>query len=198
MPATVLLRALIISRLALGGTIYQDWSPAFTTRTQIFAAEDKPVFAKFNIDQDFTAVIIKGLTATAGARWARYTGGQEVSFLSLGARYYFDGGSIAYRVTRTAPDGRRAFPAHLINLSIDDGQGEGKTQLWISAGAASLMNASNDNLVSQNDYGVVLRRVQPLSGSLALVVSAGYTSYALPSGRTGAPNFGLGFLMALD
>lgn len=180
------------SAAGVAGTIYHNWSSQVSTRTQIFAGENKPVFAHFDVAQDLTVKVAKSTTATVGGRWARYFGGQDVNFLSLGARRYFKSGSIGYRLTRVKQEGQSAFFSHLLNFTINDGRGEGRTQVWLSTGAASLTRTPIDSQFAQQDFGALIRRIQPLSRGVKLLASGGYSSYAQPIGRIGAKKFGLG------
>lgn len=182
----------------IGGTVYHDWSDRVSTRTQAFVAEDEPVFAHLDFAQDVTLKVAKSTTVTAGARWAEYFAGREASFLSLGARRYFKGGSIAYRLTRVNPDDRDAFLGHMVNLTVNDGRGKGKTQLWLSTGASSLVRSQLEDNFTGRDRAILVQRTQPLTEKLALVASAGFSSYARPGNRITSSTFGLGLSVALD
>jgi YaiO family outer membrane protein len=189
-----------LSETAVGGgaTVYHDWSDRVSTRTEAFVAEEEPVFANLDFAQDVTVQVADKTTVTLGGRWARYFGDREVTFLSLGARRYFKGGSVAYRLSRVDPEGRGPFLSHLVNLSINDGRGAGKTQLWLAAGAASLERSQLEDNFQGEDYSALLQRTQPLTTKVALVASAGLSSYDRPGDRITATNFGLGLLVGLD
>ncbi len=190
--------ALRATSLGLGATVYHDWSDKVSTRSHIFVSESDPVFAEIDAAQDISFHIAPKTTMTAGLRWARYAGGRDVSFASLGARYYFHGGSVAYRATRTKASGQGAFLAHMVNLNVNDPHGGGKTQLWLSTGAASLTRAQFDQGFSGDDHAATVQRTQPLSEDFSLIATAGISSYALPVGRYTGANFGLGLAFKLD
>ena len=189
--------ALGISATAVGGgvTVYQDWSSTFSTRTAAFVAENEPVFAELGFAQDVTIAVADKTTVTLGGRWARYFGNQDVTFLSAGARRYFRGGSVSYRLTHVNPEGRDAFLAHLVNITIDDASGEGKTQLWLSTGEASLDRSQIDGDFDGQNRAAMLQRTQPLTSNLALVASAGLSSFDRPQGDFTSLNLGLGVLV---
>ena len=199
-PAVGERRAAGFSATAVGGgaAIYHDWSPTVSTRMSAFFAENEPVFANEDLALDVTAKVAQNTTATVGGRYARYFGGVDVVFASAGIRQYFRFGSVAYRLTRVDPEGRRAYFAHLFNLSVKDGKGDGRTQLWLSAGDASYSSVHMPAGFSGKDYGVNVQRVQPIGGKVNLVPSLGYTSYARPGDRVSAVNLGLGVSMGLD
>lgn len=180
--------------VGMRGTVYHDWSPAISTRTTVFLAERTPVFAHVDVAQDVTVRVADRTTVTAGIRWAEYFEDREAAFFSLGVRRYFDGGSIAYRLTGTQVE-RDEFLAHLINLRFDDGEGEGNTQLWLSAGASP---SQFDDSFSGSDYAVMLQRTQPLWDNVALVAAAGLTSYDAAGGRYTATTFRVGLSTKLD
>jgi YaiO family outer membrane protein len=199
-PAIGERRAGGLSDTAVGGgaTIYHDWSSRFSTRASAFVAENAPVFANTDLALDATAKVGPETTVTVGGRYARYFGGKEVTFVSAGVRQYFRFGSVAYRLTRVDPEGRDPFLAHLFNVSLKDGQGNGKTQLWLSTGDASITRVQTPANFSGKDYAATLQRVQPISGKLNLVPQVGYSSYARPGNRVGAVSLGLGVAVGLD
>jgi len=181
-----------------GAAVYERWSDKVSTSTQAFVAEDQPIFANLDFSQDITVAVAKGTTVTIGGRWARYFGGTEVTFLSVGARRYFKGGSIAYRLTRTDPQGRDAFLSHLVNLTLNDRRGGGKTQLWLGAGSASLERTQLEANFTEHDLSGLLQRTQPLTGKLALIGSAGVSRYARPGNDVTSTTIGLGLQLGLN
>lgn len=179
-------------------TVYHKWNGRVSTRTQGFAGEKKPVFARYELSQDFTIKVAASSTVTGGFRWAEYLGGREVTFVSLGARRYFKGGSVAYRLSRVDPSDRAAFFGHLANLTLNDSQGKGKSQLWLGAGDSSLVRSQFNENISGKDWTLLGQRTQPLTDKLAFVVSAGLSSYARPANRVRATTFGLGLLISTN
>jgi YaiO family outer membrane protein len=181
----------------IGGALYHRFSDDFSTRTYVAIAEDEPVFANRDVAQDFTVRVAKNLTATVGGRWARYYNDRDVYFASGGMRYYFKGGSISYRLSYVDPDGRDSFLAHLVNVSINDGDGRGKTQLWLSKGEASINQSQLQTNFDGDDYGAFLRRVQPITKDFSLIGLVGISSYDRPSDRVNAVSVGLGIELSL-
>lgn len=184
-----------VNSLSLGGTVYHRFSDGISTRTKVSVSENEPVFATRQVAQDVTFRLLPKTTATVGARWARYFGNQDAYFVSGGLRYHFNGASVAYKATYVDPDNRDAIVTHQVNVSVNDGSGNGKTQLWLSAGEASLDNSAFVSNFSGEDYAVYLRRYQPLTSQVNLIGNIGYTSYDRPEGRVNAPTFGLGLQM---
>jgi YaiO family outer membrane protein len=172
--------------------IYHDWSDTVSSRTAFAVSEDEPIYARFEIGQDLTVKVARNTTVTGGVRYANYFGDRDVLFYSLGARQYFKGGSVAYRATLVDPDNHKAFVSHLANISINDGQGRGKTQMWLSAGGVALERQAINGEFTGTDYAGTVKRIQPLTDDLDVVVSAGLTSYDRPTGRELGNSVGIG------
>lgn len=188
------------SETSLGGglEIYQKWSPDISTRTAIFVSEDKQVFARIDVAQDVTVALGKQSTGTVGVRWAEYANGEKTFFVSAGGRRYFNGGSIAYRATYTRPNGGDGYVAHLVNLTINDPTGRGRTQLWLGYGETAVDRGPFSSNFSGHDYGGTVRRVQPLGdGKIDAVFLFGVTAYGNPSGRVWGKTAGLGISLNL-
>lgn len=180
-----------------GVTLYQRFDGGISTRTRIAVAESEPVFARLDLAQDITFGLARATTMTFGARWADYAEGGDVHSLSAGLRYYFAGGSVGYRASYVDPEDRASLVAHLVNLSLNDATGAGRTQLWFSAGSTSLETPLSDDFAGE-DYGVFLRRVQPLTDTLNVTGSFGVASYDRPAGRATGTTFGLGIEVDLE
>ena len=207
-PETVLLITPVIgirkigavSETATGGSVtaYHDWSPVLSTRTQLFVAEDKSPFAHVDLSQDVNLKLAKRTALLLAGRYARYHGGQNVSFGTLGLRQYIGGVSLAYRATLTKPDGQRAFVAHLASVTVNDAKGAGKIQLWLSSGSASPGALGLHDSFRGQDRAAYVQRVQPISNKLAVTFAAGLSSYDRPSGRMTGHTFALGLKLTLD
>lgn len=186
------------SAAGIGATLYQRFSPGLYTTTRIAAAQNEPVFAELNAAQDVTVRVARSVTATFGARYSRYYGKRDVYFLSSGVRYYFKRGAIAYRLSHIDPDHKNPIWAHLVQVTMNDGAGNGKTQLWLGAGGNALEDAVFVDHATGDDYSVYLRRYQPITDKIDLIGNLGIASYDRPGGRITAPTFGVGLRLALD
>lgn len=169
------------------------------SRTSGFVSEDKPVFAKYDVAQDVLFNVTRTTVVTLGGRWVRHFGNQDLTYVNAGVRQYFKGGSLAYRYSRVDPEGvTDSYSAHLVNLTLNDGNGPGKTQLWGAYGDTNPDLFDPALTFSGHDYGFNLRRIQPVGGNLSLVGMVGYTSYDRPAGRISAVNVGLGARVDFD
>lgn len=204
---TIILEPQISERRSLAGkasefggeaTVYQKWSPTFTTRTSIVVSEDNGIQPGLNLVQDLTFKVAKSTTTTLGARYARWQG-IEVTFYSGGLRQYFKGGSVSYTLTRAAPNKNKAFFAHLANLSLQDGPGKAsKTSLWLSYGGSSETRTPLGARLSGKDAGVTVQRTQPISKDFSLIPMVGYSRFAVSSGYLSSFNFSLGIRLNVD
>lgn len=191
------------TRSAVGGraALSHQWSKAISTTTTVAAAQDVGIVPWLELGQEVNAKVGGQVVATLGARLARYQG-EDVVFASGGLRRYFKGGSVSYRLTRALPQHGPGFFAHLVNLSLNDRVGAGRTQLWAALGTDPDNRSPDGQRLSGKDWSVALRRVQPLAGkgrgAISLAPFAGYTSYALPGGRVGSFEAGLGLTIGLD
>jgi YaiO family outer membrane protein len=178
--------------------IYHNFSDTVSTRTFASLSENEPVFARFEIGQDLTLKVAHSTTVTGGVRYAQYFNDRDVMFYSLGARQYFRGGSVAYRAMLVDPDNHSAFVSHLLNLSVNDPEGRGKTQMWLSAGGTAIERQALNGDFTGTDYAGMLKRFQPLTDDLDVVISAGLTSYDRPTGRSLGNSVGIGLQLGLD
>lgn len=185
---------------AAGGNIslYYDVADGLSGHTTLGLSENDPVFARYEVGQDLTLNVARNTTVTGGVRYAQYYNDRDVMFYSLGARQYFKGGSVAYRATLVDPDNHEAFVSHLVNLSLNDPEGRGKTQMWLSAGGTALERQALDGDFTGTDFAGTVKRLQPITRSLDLVLSAGLTSYERPTGRTLGNSVGLGLQIDVD
>lgn len=182
----------------VSASIYHDFSDSLSSRTYLSLSENEPVFARYEVGQDLTVKVAENTTVTGGVKYARYYNDRDVMFYSLGARQYFRGGSVAYRATLVDPDNHESFVSHLANLTLNDPQGRGKTQMWLSAGGTALERQALDGDFTGTDYSGTLKRVQPLTKDLDVVVSAGLTSYDRPSERRLGSSIGVGLQLDVD
>jgi YaiO family outer membrane protein len=187
-------RSVVSKDRAVGGSVavYNKWSDAVSTRTQVFVSQNEPVFARYDLSQDLTVRLVQGTALTVGGRYARFFGKQDVRFASAGLRRYFRGGSVSYRLSLVDPDERASYLAHLVSLSVNDKNEAGRTRLWLSAGEASYDGPHLGSTSNGKDYAAVIQRSQPVGGSLALTVTGGIASYARPGRNITGTTVGLG------
>lgn len=179
---------------APGGTLtwQHDWSDRIATGSELFLAGAHGPFAQASLAQSLTGRVARHTALTAALRWSRYAGGQDVWFVSGEARRYVRRGSLAYRLTWIRPADRAGYTSHLLSFTLNDRRGPGRTQLWLSQGQASLATATVPDGFRGHDRALQVRRVQPLQPGLALSLSGGLASYALPGGAVTSRNLGLG------
>ncbi len=179
-------------------SLYYDVADGLSGHTTLGLSENDPVFARYEVGQDLTLKVARDTTITGGVRYAQYFNDRDVMFYSLGARQYFKGGSVAYRASLVDPDNHEAFISHLVNLSLNDPEGRGKTQMWLSAGGTAMERQALDGDFTGTDYAGTIKRLQPITKTLDLVLSAGLTSYERTDGRKLGNSVGLGLQIDVD
>ena len=86
----------------------------------------------------------------------------------------------------------------MLNLTLNDAHGAGRTQLWLGMGPGSQDRLQADDGQAGDDWSAVIQRYQPLTAKFGLVAAAGITSYDRPTGRTKGGNFKLGVAIPVD
>jgi YaiO family outer membrane protein len=165
------------SAVELSGTLYQDWSDRFYTRTQLGLSSNKPVFAIRQAATDLNFKLIPDTVLTVGGKYARYYGGRDVYSWSAGGTWYFGDGSVAYRFTLADVEKLGKSHSHLATIRLKDPRGDGQTQLWLGAGTA--LHEQEVLLSGQKGKfkSVSVQRVQPIQGDLALNLMIGRSWY---------------------
>lgn len=167
--------------LRIGGVVYHDWSEKFYTRTSLGISSNKPVFATREAATDFNYKLLPNAVATVGAKYARYHQGRDVLSWSAGASVYFKGGLATYRFTAFDADKDGNGTGHLATLRLKDGRGAGYTQLWAGTGS-SLHDADIFLAGNKGKYrSLSLQRVQPITGPVAISLSAGRSWFDTPA-----------------
>lgn len=169
------------SAVRLAGSLYQNWTDRFYSRTYGSVSSGKPVFATRELGADLNFKLLPNTVATVGGKASRYHGRRDALAWSAGATHYFAGGFATYRFTGYDVEGRGKSHGHLATLRIKDGAGKGSTQLWLGAG-----NSLHEELLTTDRRGkfrsVALQRIQPVEGPVSLSVSLGRTWYDTPGG----------------
>lgn len=165
----------------LGATIYTRWSDQISTRFGGAWGSDEPVFAKSDYSADVNFAVVRNTLLTVGGRRASYFGNVDVTSWNAGATYYFAGGSVMYRFTRYDSDLTGTDNGHTARITLKDGgTSAGRTELWLGYGDRTFSYDWTTEFLSGSTRSIALRRVQPLSGTWALNVTAGHTRYETP------------------
>lgn len=200
-PATIVLSPKLGTRenhgrrsngTAMVGDLYLPLSDSIITKTSVQLADRSATFARLDVSEQFTIGIAPKTNLSAGVRYAQFELGDEVTFVSGGVRQYFSFGSLAYTMTAAHLSGSgRTGLGHMVQLRVNDGHGDGYTQLWtsISSGAQEFEWARNDRMKVRS---LVVRRTQPIANDLALVGKIGYANYRSPANRHTGLIAGLG------
>ncbi len=157
--------------------VYHDWTDWFSTRTSAAVATDDPVFPTLEFAQDLNFEVAPNLVLLAGGKYTRYFGDRDAWSWSGGATYYFRGGFVSYRYTGYDVEGLGNTHGHLASLRLNDPRGRGFTQFWLGAGTAVQEYEALPDVFEGDYRSVAVRRVQPLTDSLALNVAASHAWY---------------------
>lgn len=166
------------SAVKASATVYQDWTDRFHTRTQVAVSSNDPVFANREVAQDLSYKPVHGLTVTAGGKYARYHGNTDVYSWSLGGSAYLPGMILSYRYSSYDIERLGDSHGHLASLRLRDPKGSGSTQLWVGSGTSLHEDEPFAAALKGKQRGVMLQRVQPIGGGVALVLGAGRTWYS--------------------
>ncbi|MCM8557465.1 YaiO family outer membrane beta-barrel protein [Sphingomicrobium sediminis] len=170
--------------------LWIDWNDVLATRTILGVSSDDPVYANRRIGQEVLLRPGGGLVLTAGLRHLEYFGDVGVTSYWGGPAFYFDGGFVRYTYTRYDIDDVGETDGHLLTLRIEDRPGSrASTQVWAGTGSSLAEDDFFVGPVIEGDQtGVAIRRVQPVSDTVDLLLGAEYRDYSTDLGdwnRTG-------------
>ncbi len=181
----------------LSGTWYRTWNDTVSTRTAASIADDDPVFTRHQFEQDVTFRTSRRTNLTAGLRQSEYFGNGDVFALSLGGALYVDRIVLRYRYTHHDVAGQADGSAHLISARLADRRGAGATQLWIGASDTFQAFDWSPTALPGDGRSVALRRVQPLTDSLALKLAIERAWQDTPAGDYTASTVTVGLRIGL-
>ncbi|EAM2857313.1 YaiO family outer membrane beta-barrel protein [Salmonella enterica] len=161
-------------------TVWYDWNSFFSTRTGISVSENTPVFARKDLQQDLSFKLIHNLLFTTGYRYANYFGDTDVNSFSGKISLYTGPVISSWRYTHYNTQGKGGSYSNIISFQLNDLNGKGNTQLWLSRGTG----AYTYDWLSETHKGTLesisLRRIQPLTDRLNLGVTLGKQWYNTP------------------
>lgn len=165
------------SAMKLSGTVYQNWTDKFYTRTNASFSSNKPVYATRELATDLNYKIQDNVVVTVGGKHARYFSKRDAFSLSAGGTWYFGGGFATYRFSRFDVEGLGNSHSHLATIRLKDGAGDASTQLWVGTGTS--LHDEEISLGGRNGKfrSVSLRRVQPVKGPVSVTFSLGRAWY---------------------
>lgn len=163
------------------GTLWYNWNTWLSTRTVIALAENTPVFARRDFQQDVTVKAMHNLAVTAGYRHANYFDDVDVNAWSGGLSLYTGPFITSWRYTNYDTTDAGHSYSHVASIKMKDPSGGGSTQLWLSRGTGAYTYDWAPQSKKGTAKGVSLRRVQPLTQRLLLGVVVGKQWYDTPT-----------------
>lgn len=161
-------------------TVWYNWNPWLSTRTGMAIAENTPVFARRDIQQDISLKVLPGSLLTVGYRFANYFGNIDVNALS-GAFSLYTGQFIStWRYTYYDTEDSGESYSNIISLRMNDRTGGGNTQLWLSRGTGAYTYDWSPNTRKGKIESISIRRIQPLTEQLFLGLTLGKQWYDTP------------------
>lgn len=161
-------------------SLWHRWNDRLSTRSSIALAEDTPVFARQDLQQDITLKVLKPLLVTGGYRTARYYGGVDVDAWSAGLTYYAGPTITNWRYTWYDSHGAGDSYSHVVSLKLNDAAGKGSTQMWFAWGSGAYNYDWAPESYTGTTQSVSLRRVQPLNAHWVLGITLGKQWYDMP------------------
>lgn len=161
-------------------SLWYRWNGWLSTRSSITLAEDTPVFARQDVQQDVTVKVLKPLLITGGYRTARYYGGVDVDAWSAGLTWYAGPTITNWRYTWYDSHGAGDSYSHVVSLRLNDATGKGSTQVWVAWGSGAYNYDWAPERYTGTTQSVSLRRMQPLSEHWALGMTLGKQWYDMP------------------
>lgn len=164
--------------------IYYDWTESLSTRTSITLSNSNPAFVNEEYLQEFNIKVPKNIVILAGAKYDKYDDKTELWAYSGGLTLYTKRLNYSYKYTHYDSSKPGNSYGNLFSIKLKDKNSSGSTQLWLTQGKNAysydwLPNSS----FKGNIKGVSLRRVQPITNSTSIGVSAGRVWYKPPSGK---------------
>jgi len=165
----------------LSGQLYYNWTDSVYTRTYVAASTDDPVFAQRDFAQDVNVKLGANTWLLIGGRYAEYFDDVTVRSYSAGITQKLGKRlSGSYRITHYDSSTTGVNYGHLASLKWYDQSGPGSTQLWL--GYADTLHVYDwlEGVGEGTTKSIVVRRVQPITSSLAINLMFGKSWYETP------------------
>lgn len=161
-------------------TLWYNWNQWLSTKTGIAIAENTPVFARKDVQQDISLKLIPRTVFTFGYRYANYFGDTDVNSLSGGVTLYTGPFITSWRYTHYDTQDAGTSYSHVVSLRMNDWKGNGNTQLWLSRGTGAYTYDWSPDTLKGNLKSISLKRMQPLNDRLTLAFTLGKQWYDTP------------------
>lgn len=161
-------------------TVWYNWNQWLSSKTGIAIAENTPVFARQDVQQDVSLKLLPKTLFTFGYRYANYFGDTDVDAFSGGVSLYTGPFVTTWRYTHYDTEDAGGSYSHVVSLRMNDWKGKGNTQLWLSRGTGAYTYDWAPDTRKGTLKSVSLRRNQPLTEQLILGLTLGKQWYDTP------------------
>lgn len=161
-------------------TVWYNWNQWLSSKTGVALAENTPVFARRDLQQDISLKVVRNTLFTLGYRYANYFGDTDVNAFSGGIALYTGPFITTWRYTHYDTEDAGGSYSHIVSLRMNDKKGKGNTQLWLSRGTGAYTYDWSPDTRKGTLKSVSLRRIQPLTEQLTLGLTLGKQWYDTP------------------
>lgn len=161
-------------------TVWYKWNKWLSSRTSLAVAENTPVFARKDFQQDVSLKILPDTIFTAGYRYANYFEDIDVNAWSGGVAWYVGSFIASWRYTHYDTQEIGGSYSHLLSVRMNDKNSSGYTQLWLGRGNGAYTYDWAPDTKKGTIKSVNLKRTQPLNEYITLGLSAGKQWYKTP------------------
>ncbi|EAA6342290.1 TPA: YaiO family outer membrane beta-barrel protein [Salmonella enterica subsp. enterica] len=163
-----------------GATVWYNWNTWISTRTGVSLAENSPVFARKDLQQDISFNLIPKTLLNFGYRFANYFGDTDVNAWSGGLSLYTGPLITSWKYTYYNTQDTGGSYSNIVSLRINDQKGAGNTQLWLSRGTGAYTYDWSPDTRKGALKSISIKRVQPLNERLILGLTLGKQWYNTP------------------
>ncbi|MGI7010415.1 YaiO family outer membrane beta-barrel protein [Citrobacter braakii] len=161
-------------------TVWYNWNQWLSTKTGLAIAENTPVFARRDAQQDISVKVLPKTVFTFGYRYASYFDDTDVNAFSGGISLYTGPFITSWRYTHYDTEDAGGSYSHIVSLRLNDLNGKGNTQLWVSRGTGAYTYDWSPDTKKGTLKSISLRRNQPLTDQLTLGLALGKQWYDTP------------------
>lgn len=161
-------------------TVWYNWNQWLSTKTALSISENTPVFSRRDAQQDVSIKVIPKTVFTLGYRYANYFGNTDVNAFSGGISLYTGPFITSWRYTHYDTEDSGGSYSHIVSVRINDMNGKGNTQLWMSRGTGAYTYDWSPDTKRGTLKSISLRRNQPLTEVLTIGLTLGKQWYDTP------------------
>ncbi|EPD7929449.1 TPA: YaiO family outer membrane beta-barrel protein [Escherichia coli] len=161
-------------------TVWYNWNKWLSSRTGLAVAENTPVFARKDFQQDVSLKILPDTIFTVGYRYANYFEDIDVNAWSGGIAWYVGPFITSWRYTHYDTQDAGGSYSHLLSVRMNDKDSSGYTQLWLGRGNGAYTYDWAPDTKKGTIKSVNLKRTQPLNEYITLGLSVGKQWYKTP------------------